>query len=136
MPLSETGVVRAFIGAINRRDLAEISALMSADHIFVDSSGGTVSGREAMASAWTRFFASFPDYRIHVESILDDGPLVAVFGTASGTYAGRRGLVAENRVVMPAAWRAVVEDGRVKLWQVYADWTEGQRVMAEDRQRG
>jgi ketosteroid isomerase-like protein len=135
MPLSEIGLVRAFIGAINRRDLTELSGLMSPDHIFVDATGRTVSGRDAMTSAWARFFALFPDYRIHVESILDDGPLVAVFGSASGTYSGRRGPVAENRVVMPAAWRVVVENGLVKLWQVYADWTEGQRVIAADQGR-
>jgi ketosteroid isomerase-like protein len=135
MPLSEIGLVRAFVGAINRHDVAEISALMSEDHIFVDSTGHTVTGRDAMVSAWARFFATFPDYRIHIESILDDGPLVAAFGSAAGTYAGRRGPVAENRIVMPAAWRVVVEDGRVKLWQVYADWTEGLRVIAADREQ-
>jgi len=136
MVFSAIGVVRAFIGAINRRDLTEMSALMAEDHIFVDSTGRTTSGRDAMTSAWARFFEILPDYRIQVESVLDDGPLVAVFGSAAGTYAGGRGPIAENRIVMPAAWRAVVEDGRVKLWQVYADWTEGQRVIAQDREGG
>jgi hypothetical protein len=37
---------------------------------------------------------------------------------------------------MPAAWKAVVENGKVKLWQVYADWIEGIRIITEDKERG
>jgi hypothetical protein len=33
---------------------------------------------------------------------------------------------------MPAAWRALVANGKIKLWQVYADWTEGSRIIKED----
>jgi hypothetical protein len=61
---------------------------------------------------------------------------VAVFGSASGTYNGRRGLVPENRIGMPAAWKAVVEGGKVKHWQVYADWTEGHRIIDADKGSG
>ncbi len=130
---SELSVVKAFIGAINRRNSTEIAALMTEDHTFVDSAGGAMTGREQMTRAWDSYFQMFPDYTITVESILADGPLVAVFGSAAGTYQGKRGPVAENRIAMPAAWRAVVENGRIKVWQVYADWTEGNRVIREDR---
>jgi hypothetical protein len=78
----------------------------------------------------------FPDYTILVETILADHQLVAVFGSASGTYNGKRGLVPENRIEMPAAWRALVQNGKVKRWQVYADWTEGTRTIAEDNAVG
>jgi predicted ester cyclase len=132
MTSNATDVVRAFIAAINRRSPSEIADLMAADHSFVDSGGRIESGRESMTAGWSAYFRMFPDYRIEVEWILDDGTVVAAFGSASGTYAGRRGLVAENRIEMPAAWKAVVEDGKVKLWQVYADWTEGTRIIAED----
>jgi ketosteroid isomerase-like protein len=138
-PLSRTttiGVVEAFVAAINRRSTPEMSALMTEDHAFVDSTGRVESGREHMTAGWDGYFRMFPDYRIVVESILADGSLVAVFGSASGTYDGRRGLVPENRIEMPAAWRAVVENGKVKRWQVYADWTEGTRIIAEDEEGG
>jgi hypothetical protein len=78
----------------------------------------------------------FPDYTIRVESILADRGLVAVFGSAAGTYKGKRGCVPENRIEMPAAWRAVVENDKVEVWQVYADWTEGSRIIAEDTALG
>ena len=78
-----------------------------------------------MMAGWEGYFRMFPDYEIHIESILEDKNLVAVFGRASGTYNGKRGLVPENRIEMPAAWKAVVENGKIRLWQVYTDWTEG-----------
>jgi len=37
---------------------------------------------------------------------------------------------------MPAAWKAVVENGKVRLWQVYTDWTEGVRIIDEDKRIG
>ena len=129
---NEINVVQAFIAAINRRSPSEISDLMTVDHTFVDSAGRVESGRENMAAGWDAYFRMFPDYTIRVESILGDRGLVAVFGSAAGTYKGKRGCVPENRIEMPAAWRAVVENGKVKVWQVYADWTEGSRIIGED----
>jgi len=136
MTSNEINVVKAFIAAINRRNPPEISDLMTEDHTFVDSAGRVESGRQNMASGWNEYFRMFPDYTILVETILGDGELVAVFGSASGTYNGKRGPVPENRIEMPAAWRAVVQNGKVKRWQVYADWTEGTRIIAEDKAVG
>jgi ketosteroid isomerase-like protein len=136
MTSNEIDVVKAFIAAINRRAPSEISGLMTEDHTFVDSSGSIQSGRENMTAGWEEYFRMFPDYKIEVESVLGDKALVAVFGSASGTYNGKRGLVPENRIEMPAAWKAVVENGKIKLWQVYADWTEGSRIINEDKEMG
>ncbi len=134
MTSNQIDVVEAFIAAINRRAPSEISSLMTEDHTFVDSGGRIQSGRENMTAGWEAYFRIFPDYKIQVESILANERLVAVFGSASGTYSGKRGLSPENKIEMPAAWKAVVEKGKVKLWQVYADWTEGNRIISEDRE--
>jgi ketosteroid isomerase-like protein len=131
-----TRVVQAFIAAINRHDLAAMTALMAADHRFVDSRGQAVTGREAMADGWAAYLRMFPDYTIRIDHLLAAGSLVAAFGAASGTYNGKRGQVAANRIVMPAAWRAVVEDGVIREWQVYADWTEGMQIIREDEAAG
>ncbi len=133
MTSNEIDVVKAFIRAINRRAPSEISALMTEDHTFVDSGGSIQSGRENMTAGWKEYFRMFPDYQIRAETILGDKALVAVFGSASGTYNGKRGLVPENKIEMPAAWKALVEKGKVKHWQVYADWTEGIRIINEDK---
>jgi hypothetical protein len=133
MTSNEINVVKAFIAAINRRNPSEISGLMTEDHTFVDSRGGIQSGRANMPAGWTEYFRMFPDYEIQVESMLGDKSLVAVFGSASGTYNGKRGLVQENRIEMPAAWKAVVANGKIRLWQVYADWTEGCKTIEKDK---
>jgi|SRR5580658_2742941 ketosteroid isomerase-like protein len=133
MNSSEINVVEAFIAAINRHDIADLSNLMTEDHTFVDPAGKSVSGRENMSAGWRHYLQMFPDYAIHVERLLADNSVVAVFGSASGTYNGKRGLVPQNRIAMPAAWRALIESGKIKRWQVYADWTEGSKIMAEDQ---
>jgi ketosteroid isomerase-like protein len=133
---SDRIVVETFIAAINRRNPSEISDLMTVDHTFVDSVGNIMSGREKMSVAWEQYFRLFPDFKIEIESILEDKGHVAVFGSTSGTYNGKRGLVPENRIEMPAAWKAIVEGGKVRHWQVYADWTEGLRTINEDKNAG
>ena len=133
--MKETEVVEVFINAINRHDLSKLSSLMADDHTFVDSTGRTESGRANMVAGWNAYFMMFPDYEIVVEKMVGEGTFVAIFGSAAGTYDGKRGRVPENRIQMPAAWRAEVEKGRVRLWQVYADWTAGWKIIEED-QRG
>lgn len=125
----EVAAVKTFIAAINSQDLAALSTLVSDDHQFVDSGGATVAGREPMLAGWRRYFALFPDYRIKADSVLQSGVVVAVFGSWSATYARKEGPVAGNAVGGPAVWRALVEDGRIKTWQVYADHTKTTEVM-------
>jgi ketosteroid isomerase-like protein len=126
-------VVWSFIEAINRHDVVEISALMTRDHSFIDPAGRLVTGRDAMIEGWTGYFRMFPDYKILIEQIVADGSVVAAFGSASGTFNGKRGLVPANKIEMPAAWKAVVESCQIKIWQVYADWTTGVKIMEEDQ---
>ena len=136
MKSAEMDVVAAFADAINAGDVAGLVKLMAEDHVFVDSCGTTATGLEQLAKGWGDYFRMFPDYRITLEHVIQEGHLIAAFGMASGTYNGLRGLVAENRITMPAAWKAVVENGKIKLWQVYADWSQGQRIIEADRKTG
>jgi ketosteroid isomerase-like protein len=134
--LKELDVVKAFMQAINSGSTRQLSRLMTGDHVFVDSAGKTETGREKMIAGWEGYFRMFPDYHIEAEFMLQNGGMVAVFGSASGTYNGKRGPVPENRIEMPAAWKAVGENGKIRLWQVYADWTEGSRIIDEDGKSG
>ena len=74
-------------------------------------------GREA----WAAYFADFPDYHIRVESVQSDGPTVAVFGVASGSYRGRGATTPGAAWRFPAAWLATVRSGKVVEWRVYGD---------------
>lgn len=128
----ELAAVRAFIAAINAHDVAALEALMTEDHTFVDPVGTVVSGRVAMASGWRQYLVYFPDYMIRGEVLLQDRGTVAVFGSWTATYAGKGGLLPKNAVGGPAAWRAVVADGRIKIWQVVADHSRTIEVMKRD----
>jgi ketosteroid isomerase-like protein len=130
--MNEIHVVETFIAAINRHNPAELSNLMTDDHTFIDPAGRVMSGRENMTAGWKEYFRMFPDYEIQVEKILAEKAVVAAFGSSSGTYNGKRGLAAQNRIAMPAAWRVEVVEGKIKCWQVYADWTEGCKIIEED----
>lgn len=132
MKTKELAAVAAFVEAINQADEKRLSALMARDHRFIDSSGAVVEGSEAARNGWKKFFEMFPDYRMRVEEYLHNGNHVMAYGSAAGTYNGRRGLVKENRIAMPAAWRAVVENGKIRVWQVFSDWTEANKILEED----
>jgi ketosteroid isomerase-like protein len=122
-------VVIRYVNEINRHDPAALATLMAPEFRFVDSLGRELRGAERMREAWVAYFAQFPDYRITIHQHLSAGQVVALFGTASGTLEERGELPNRNHWTMPAAWRAVVQDGRVVDWQVYADNTPVQRLL-------
>jgi ketosteroid isomerase-like protein len=103
-----------FAAAINSHDLEKIAALMSDDHTFIDAHGNEMAGKETIKAGWGNYFALFPGYYIEIEQSLNKGDLTVAYG-----YAGAG--TGENAWKIPAAWRAIVRDGKIKLWQVYAD---------------
>jgi uncharacterized protein (TIGR02246 family) len=119
--MSQLDTVLEFMDRINERDADKLAEAMTEDHVFVDSLGQTVRGREQMRTAWRGYFALCPDYWVVHEEILQNANRLAVFGAAGGTIAADGKLPAENQWRVPAAWLAVVEDGLVKEWRVYAD---------------
>jgi ketosteroid isomerase-like protein len=114
-------VVLQFEELINRRNAEGIAAFMTADGAFVDSLGNRIQGAEKLRAAWLGYFKMVPDYSISHSEIFADGSTVAVFGSAQGTFSKDGQLDKENFWKTPAAWRAVVKDGKIDLWQVYAD---------------
>jgi uncharacterized protein (TIGR02246 family) len=113
--------VVAFFAAVNSHDADKLAELMTEDHLFIDALGNSVRGREKMRAAWRGYFIMCPDYLVSQEDILHNGNTVAVFGSAAGTISVNGELKAENRWRIPAAWRAVVHDGLVREFRVYAD---------------
>jgi ketosteroid isomerase-like protein len=110
-----------FLERINQRDADKLAELMTEDHVFKDSLGQSVRGREKMRAAWRGYYAFCPDYWVSQEEIFQNGNRVSVFGAAGGTIAASGKLPPENQWQTPAAWLAVVEEGLVKEWRVYAD---------------
>jgi len=52
--------VLEFMERINRRDAEKVAELMSDDHLFVDSLGQKVQGRDKMLAGWRGYFAFCP----------------------------------------------------------------------------
>ncbi|HZD95008.1 MAG TPA: nuclear transport factor 2 family protein [Candidatus Sulfotelmatobacter sp.] len=114
-------VVLQFEHAVNSRNPQTISSLMTPDGEFIDSLGTRIQGTERLNVAWAGYFKMFPDYSISHSEIFANGDTVAMFGMAQGTLAPNGQIKKENFWKTHAAWRAVVRDGKIALWQVYAD---------------
>jgi ketosteroid isomerase-like protein len=133
MEKTPVDVVLEFVARINHHDVGGLVALMSEDHCFVDGLGQVVRGRERMEKGWLGYFGWFPDYSIKVDAALNEGNLVALFGTAEGTYSVNGELPAENHWKIPAAWKALLCGDRICEWAVYADNEPVWKVMGVKR---
>jgi uncharacterized protein (TIGR02246 family) len=127
---SAESVAQAFVRAINRQDVEGMAALMAPAHRFVDSLGKVIEGRDKMREGWTAYFRMVPDYCVAVEEFYPGDPVVVMIGVAQGTYTRDGKLNPENRWQTPVAIRALVEDGLITEWRVYADNEPIRKVMA------
>jgi hypothetical protein len=53
-----------------------------------------------------------------------------MFGNARGTFAVNGNPPRQNSWEIPAAWKALVIDGRVAEWRVYCDNDPARKIMA------
>ena len=119
MSISQTA--QEFVRAINAHNVREIVALMSSDHVFIDSLGSR-STRPAIEAGWQQYFAMVPDYWIKVDQVVTDGNVAILIGMAGGTYVPKGGkMIAGNKWETPAVWHSVIKDGKVSAWRVYCD---------------
>jgi ketosteroid isomerase-like protein len=117
-------VIEQFVTAINAHEVERLASLMTPDHRFVDSLGTVVEGRDAVCEGWTFYFSMVPDYHLDVGRafIAEDGKAeVACVGVASGSYWSNGSKRPDSSWSTPAALRAVIRDGQIAEWQVYAD---------------
>jgi ketosteroid isomerase-like protein len=126
-------VAHAFLRAINRQDVDALIALMTPGHRFVDSLGNVTEGREKLREGWAAYFRMVPDYAIAIEETYPSEGAVVMLGVAQGTFTRNGALHSENRWQTPVAVRALVENGMVAEWRVYADNEPIRKVMATGR---
>ena len=145
-------VAMDFIKRINAGDVNSLCELMTESHIFQDALGKRFVGRDTMRQGWTQYFKMVADYQVHAEEFFTTDERVAIFGTASGRYVGPHGVgtkasngspgQASSRGVesalgpngfweVPAAWRAVVQSGKIAEWRVYADNQPLRKLMGD-----
>ncbi len=114
-------IVNNYIEAINNANVDKICDLLADDHIFIDSQDNRLVGVENMRIGWTQYFKMFPDYKIEINDTIENDSIISLFGYASGTYKNLKNKENSNFWRIPAAWKAIVKDDKLKLWQVYAD---------------
>jgi ketosteroid isomerase-like protein len=124
-------VVLDFMERINSGNVDSICAAMTPDHVFVDALGARFVSRETMRIGWRMYHEMIPDYKVSHEEIFAKGDTVAVFGTARGTLALDGTSKKENFWEIPAAWKAIVRDGLVAHWQVFADNQPVRKLMGD-----
>jgi len=105
-------LVRSFNVCISGRDADGLSTLMTGDHVFIDTAGNRVAGKEACLNAWRGFFAAFPNYRNVLERMRMTGDAVAVAGHSS---------CSDPRLNGPALWSAKLRGAQICEWRVYDD---------------
>jgi ketosteroid isomerase-like protein len=109
-----TEIFNRFVRAINEHDVPALVEIMTPDHVFVDSLGHTVRGAATMEAGWRGYFYMCPDYWLRTETVLADSDVVLAAGDAGGTI---NGVVWQT----PSAWKAVVREGAIAEWRVFAD---------------
>lgn len=99
---------------------------MTPDHLFVDAIGNRVESASSMEAGWRCYFSMCPDYWIRTESVLAEGGVVLAAGEAGGTIGGVPWRI-------PAAWKAVIRDGRLAEWRVFCDNKPVYEILARRR---
>jgi ketosteroid isomerase-like protein len=112
--IDPTEALGQFVAAINQHDVGAITALMTTDHMFVDSVGNCVRGASSMLVGWGSYFAMCSDYWIRTDHVMAEGDVVLAVGEAGGIIDGVSWRT-------PAAWKGQVREGRLAEWRVFAD---------------
>src|ERR1700737_1993937 len=110
-----------FIKRINAGNVDKLCELMTEDHVFQDALGKRFIGRETLRGGWKMYYEMVSDYKIRGEQFFVDKNMVAVFGTASGMSKRDGKFSSDGFWEIPAAWKAIVRDGRIAEWCVYAE---------------
>jgi ketosteroid isomerase-like protein len=117
-------VVERWYEAYNARRLDELLELMHED---VDLTSAGMSGVEGSShighAGMRRYFAdlweTWEDPTVEVEHLLDRGEAVVMLGSTSG-----KGRLSGMDVVLEVATVIRVDDGRIRHYRTYRDWSE------------
>ena len=145
-------VAMEVIKRINSGDINALCDLMTEGHVFQDALGKRFIGRETMRQGWANYLKMVADYQVHADEFFQTDGRIAIFGTASGRYIGPHGpgVKAGNGAPVPAntsgvesalgpngfwevpaAWRALAQDGKIAEWRVYADNQPLRKLMGD-----
>ena len=115
--MTQTDTVLAFVEAINRHNIDDISSLIAFDHKFTDIKGNSLKNRKNVLSAWSSYFNINPSYCIHVSEILsDNGAVVLRAKTTSHSKTPRHQEFKKTLLLS-----AKVRGNKVSEWALHKD---------------
>jgi len=119
--MASADVAKRFVERINAHDVSGLVALMTSDHVFIDSLGNKLA-RPSIEDGWRRYFDVVPDYWVRIDSMFSEGSIAILVGAAGGTYISEdEAARPENKWQTPAVWVARIEGQGVAEWRVYSD---------------
>jgi ketosteroid isomerase-like protein len=123
----------SFVKAINDHDVDGIINLMSEDHIFIDALDNISVGKKALKEGWKGYYELFPDYQIEISDITENVSTLGLFGYASATYKNLTNKLNSNFWRIPASWKAIIENNKIKHWQVYCDYSNLFKIIEKNK---
>jgi len=130
---SNKAMVIRFVKAINDHDVNEIVNLMSEDYIFIDGQDHKSVGKKGMKEGWEGYYALFPDYKIEISDITENESVIGLFGYVNATYKNLTNKLNSNFWRIPASWKAMVENNKIKHWQVYCDYSDLFKIIEKNK---
>ena len=131
--MTDKEIALAFVKAINDHYVDKIYDLMPEDHVFIDGSGEIHSGKTNMREGWQNYYQMFPDYSVEITDVVEGNSVIGLFGYASGTYKISDDKTNSNFWKTTAAWKAILENKKIKLWQVYCDYTRLMEIIKKEQ---
>ena len=126
-------IVLAFVKAINDHDVDKIYDLMPEDHVFIDGCGNKHMGKNGMKEGWQNYYQMFPDFVIEITDLVEGNSIFGLFGYASATYMNIKDRTNSNYWKNTASWKAIVENCKIKHWQVYCDYTRLMEIINKNK---
>jgi steroid delta-isomerase-like uncharacterized protein len=125
--VSAKDLINDGVAAWNRRDRAAYLALYAEDCTLTSPDGGG-KGHEAVGAFFDSTLRGFPDNRVRVDALTEDGELLAEEGVVTGTNTGplpmpdgTDGPATGAAMELPYAAMHVVRDGRIMRSRYYWD---------------
>lgn len=123
-PRSPGNVVLTWVSAYNAHDAEAAAALYHERAINLQHPWGKATeGRDAMRDTYRRVFEAFPDLRVEVDPVVEEGRSVVVewrfSGTMRGSFAGHA--PTGRRFTLRGCEVFEVEDGRIRVQRGYWD---------------
>jgi len=118
--------LKRWLAAINAHDVEALAELMAPEFVFVDALGNQVNGASPNEAGWRSYLAMCPDYWIRTDQVMAEDDTMLLTGEAGGTIDGQSWRT-------PAAWKAVLRNGRLMEWRVFADNKPVYEILAKRR---